>query len=193
MAKTVAPLQSFSASGKIGKSLVFFSHLGRNVVRGLVTPANPMTENQGSQRLLFGALGRSTRAVNLLSEYLYDAKQVTPAGQTWVSIYIRRIIETYGSGASGVTAFLAAFSGHTNDDIFEAQALLLGLSAVEVSYADTTTSISAGAQLYALAVHAMAIRATNPSLFNRAPYTTALASWTTANIVAFKDDVADTM
>jgi len=39
MAKVVAPLGSFSASGKIGKSLVFFSHLGRNVVRGLVTPA----------------------------------------------------------------------------------------------------------------------------------------------------------
>lgn len=189
MAKVVAPLGSFSASGKIGKSLVFFGHLGRNVVRGLVTPANPMTENQGDSRLLLGALGRATRAVVIPSDYLTDVKFVTPAGQTWVSYFIRRMIETYGGGSTGLTALQAAFDGHTKDAVFQSQAVALGLSPVTVAYAGTQTSVAAGVQLYALAVHAMNIKATNPSLFNRAPYTTALASWTTANISAFVDDI----
>lgn len=189
MAKVTAPLQSFSASGKIGKSLVFFPHLGRNVVRGLVTPANPMTPGQGSNRLLLGALGRSMRAVNYLSEYVVDSKVVVPAGQTYVSNYIKRIIENFGSGSAGVTAFLAAFSGHTADAIFESEAVALGLSAVTIPYADTTTTIPAGAQLYALAVMAFLIKASNPDLFDRAPYTVALASWDSGDIASFVTDI----
>lgn len=189
MSKVVAPLQSFSASGKVGKSLVFFSHLGRNVVRGLVTPANPQTGTQGDSRLLLGALGRATRAVVNPSDYLTDVKFVTPAGQTWVSYFIRSMIQFYGGGATGVAALQAAFDGHTKDAVFQSQAVALGLTPVVISYAEEQTTIAAGVQLYALAVHAMNIKASNPSLFNRAPYTTALASWTSANIVAFKDDI----
>lgn len=189
MAKVVAPLGSFSASGKIGKALVFFSHLGRNVVRGLVTPANPMTGTQGDSRLLLGALGRASKAVAYPSDYLTDVKFVTPAGQTWVSYFIRSIIDFYGGGGTGVAALIAAFEGHTKDAIFTSQAALLGLSDLEVSYAEEAQTIPKGAMLYALAVHAMNIKASNPSLFARAPYTTALASWSSANIVSFKDDI----
>lgn len=189
MAKVVAPLQSFSASGKIGKSMVFFSHLGRNVVRGLVTPANPQTGGQGASRLLLGALGRATRAVVVPSDYLNDAKTVTPAGQTWVSYFIRLMIEFYGSGTTGTAALAAAATGHTKTAIFQSEAIALGLTAVSIPYATTTTSLPAGAQLYALAQNAMSIRASNPSLFNRAPYTTALAAWDTADIESFVTDI----
>lgn len=190
MSKVVAPTMGFSASGKLGKSIVYFSHLGRNVVRGLVTPANPMTEGQGQARLLLGALGRATRAVFLGSAYLTDLKTVTPSGQTWVSNFIRRIVEFYGGGSVGVGALISAYEGHTADADFQSEAVGLGLSAVEIPYAGSPDTIVAGAQLYALAVHAMNVKASNPSLFDRAPYTTALASWGSSDVAAFAADIS---
>jgi hypothetical protein len=190
MAKVTAPLGSFSASGKIGKALVFFSHLGRNVVRGLVTPKNPQSETQGDTRLLLGALGRSARGVAQPSDYLAEVVQAVPAGQTWNSSLTRRIIATYGSGAAGVAAFIAAYEaqGATN---WEAQAALRGLTDMTISYAASTQqTITAGAQLYALAVNAIAIHAAYPTLFNATPYTVAIASWTSANVVAHKNYLA---
>lgn len=185
MSKVVAPLQSFSASGKIGKSLVFFSHLGRNVVRGLVTPANPKSETQGDSRLLLGALGRSSRGVVNPSDYYNDVIQAVPAGQTWVSYLVRNIIQTYGSGATGVAALNAAFDGHSATN-WETQAATRGLTDLTISYAASgEQTITAGAQLYALAVHAFAIKAANPSLFTASVFSTALASWDSADVVSF--------
>lgn len=189
MAKVVAPLQSFSASGKVGKSLVFFSHLGRNVVRGLVTPANPMTTTQGDSRLLLGALGRACKAIVNPSDFLTDLKTVTPAGQTYVSYFIRNVIVLFGSGQTGVAALQGAMEGHSATNI-EAVATGAGLSDLEIAYAGTVSTITAGAQLYALASHAMNIKSTNPALFARTPYTTALASWTSANWASFADDLS---
>jgi hypothetical protein len=187
MSKVVAPLQSFSASGKIGKSLVFFSHLGRNVVRGLVTPANPKSEGQGDSRLLLGALGRAVRGVVKPSDYYNDAIQAVPSGQTWVSYFIRNIIATYGTGTTGVAALNSAFDGHSATN-WEAQAALRGLTSLTIPYAKSTENeITAGAQLYALAVHAFALKASNPSLFTATVFNTALASWDSADVVSFVD------
>lgn len=183
MSKVVAPLQSFSASGKIGKSIVFFSHLGRNVVRGLVTPANPQSETQGDSRLLLGALGRASRGVARPSDFYTQVIQAVPAGQTWVSYFVRNIIDTYGGGATGVAALNAAADGQAATN-WEAQAALRGLTDLTISYAASgEQTITAGAQLYALAVQAIAIHAANPTLFNVAPYTTALASWDSSDVV----------
>lgn len=190
MSKVVAPLGSFSASGKIGKALVFFSHLGRNVVRGLVTPANPQSETQGDSRLLLGAIGRSARGVARPSDYYNEIIQNVPAGQTWVSAMISFIINAYGSGATGVAALNAAFEGHSATN-WQAQALLRGLTDLTISYAATgETTITAGAQLYVLAQMAIAKHAQYPALFNVAPYTTALASWDSADVVDHKDYLA---
>lgn len=186
MTKVVAPLGSFSASGKIGKSLVFFSHLGRNVVRGLVTPANPQSETQGDSRLLLGALGRAAKAVSNPSDFYTQIKLVVPAGQTWVSAMIKASIDFYGGGATGVAALNAAADGQAATN-WDAQAAALGLTDVTISYAATgAQTISAGAQLYALARRAIEIRASNPTVFNSAPYTTALASWDSADVVSHK-------
>jgi hypothetical protein len=193
MAKVVAPLGSFSASGKIGKALVFFSHLGRNVVRGLVTPANPQSETQGDSRLLLGALGRSSKGVSNPSDYYTQITAVVPAGQTWVSAMISSSIDFFGSGVTGTAALVAAGDGQAATN-WEAQAALVGLTDVTISYAAAATqTISAGNQLYALARRAIEIRASNPTVFNSAPYTTALASWDSADVVshvAFLNSVA---
>jgi hypothetical protein len=189
MAKVVAPLGSFSASGKIGKSLVFFSHLGRNVVRGLVTPANPQSETQGNSRLLLGAIGRAARAVASPSDWRTDADVVTPAGQTWVSYMIRNVITIFGSGATGVAALNAAADGHSATN-WESQAATLGLTDLTISYAASAeATITAGTQLYAIAAHSMNMADSNPSLFARAPYTTVLASWASADVVSFVADL----
>jgi len=188
MAKVVAPLGSFSASGKIGKSLVFFSHLGRNVVRGLVTPANPKTVTQGDSRLLLGAIGRSARAVVSPSDALTDLKTVTPAGQTWVSYMITNIINIFGSGQTGVAAIAAAKTAHSATN-WETQGTSVGLTDLTISYAGTVSTLDTGDQLYVVAAHAMNVKASNPALFDRAPYTTALASWDSADVVLFVADI----
>lgn len=190
MAKVTAPLGSFNASGKIGKALVFFGHLGRNVVRGLVTPANPQTEGQGDNRLMLGALGRSAKAVVRFSDWYVDAKPLVPAGQTWVSQFITNAIQIFGSGNTGVDALKTALSTHDKAAIWESAGASVGLTTVTIPYAKTgDTALTAGAQLYALAAHTMSLKASNPSSFNRAPYTTVLASWSTANINAFASDL----
>jgi hypothetical protein len=184
MAKVVAPLGSFSASGKIGKALVFFSHLGRNVVRGLVTPANPQSETQGNSRLLLGALGRSARGVARPSDYYTQVSLQVPSGQTWVSNMISYIISAYGTGTTGVAALNAAYDGQAATN-WEAQAALRGLTDLTIEYAlSTEDTITAGAQLYVLAQMAIALRAQYPTVFNSAPYTTALASWDSADVVS---------
>ena len=50
MAKLKAPLLSMGASGQLGKTLVFFPWKGLNVAREYVTPANPQTALQVTQR-----------------------------------------------------------------------------------------------------------------------------------------------
>lgn len=185
MAKVTAPLGSFSASGKIGKALVFFTHLGRNVVRGLVTPANPKSETQGDSRLLLGALGRAAHAVADPSDYLTQAKLAVPAGQTWVSYFIRSMISLYGSGTTGVQAIGTAYGTPTASN-WAAQAATLGLTDLTVSYANSSyKTISAAEMLYVLAQNAASIHGSNPSVFDVAPITTTLASWDSADVVSF--------
>lgn len=190
MTKVVAPLGSFSASGKIGKSLVYFSHLGRNVVRGLVTPKNPKTEAQGDTRLLVGSLGRAVKAVATDSDWLEDVATVTPAGQTWTSAFIRDAVSFFGSGAAGVTALTNAFTGHTESAVFQSEAEDKGLADLTIDYAGSVKTIPAGAMLYAIARYSMAIKGQNPNLFDRVPYTTELASWSEQNIEAFVSEIS---
>lgn len=188
MAKVVAPLQSFSASGKVGKALVFFSHLGRNVVRGLVTPANPQTGSQGMVRLFLGALGRASRVVTIGGPFLTALKTVIPAGQTWVSSMVSYVMGAYAD----VDAFNTAAAGHTKAAVFSSQAALLGLTTVTIPYSSGDTTVTPGAQLYAVAVYANAINAQNPDIFGAsAPWDEVLASWTTTDIVAFVGDITE--
>jgi len=60
LAKLNAPLFSFGASGSIAKALVYFPWKGLNVVRSWVSPANPQTAAQITQR------GRLTACVALI-------------------------------------------------------------------------------------------------------------------------------
>lgn len=56
MAKTTAPLLSFSAAGQIGKTQVYAKWRGRNYVRRHVVPFNPQTTDQTQTRTVFSFL-----------------------------------------------------------------------------------------------------------------------------------------
>jgi len=56
MAKPVAPLLSFGASGKLGDTLVYGSWKGRATARRYVIPANPNSSEQQLTRNTFGFL-----------------------------------------------------------------------------------------------------------------------------------------
>lgn len=53
MAKVLAPLFSFKASGKLANALVYFNWKGLNVIRSYVIPSNPQTGAQDIQRDFF--------------------------------------------------------------------------------------------------------------------------------------------
>ena len=61
MATLHAPLLSFSASGKIAKTMVMQKWKGLNVARQYVVPANPQTAAQTTQRALMASVVASFR------------------------------------------------------------------------------------------------------------------------------------
>lgn len=110
MAKVQGPLMSMQASGKFAGALVFMYRKGANVVRNLVTPANPKSAGQAVSRNIVRACGAAQRFANLC--VLHGAGRaatdkaaliaVTPAGQTWNSYLVFLM-----TGAQGLT-YIAA-------------------------------------------------------------------------------------
>lgn len=93
MAKLIAPLFSFGASGQLGKALVFFPWKGLNVARSFVIPANPSSSGQQTQRGHFGDAVDEWHTVGL------DADDVT----AW-----NRLAATLPNPQSGFNAFVGS-------------------------------------------------------------------------------------
>lgn len=115
MAKVTMPLMSGTASGGFAGTLVFANRKGKNVVRALVTPANPRNAGQTAARNaarvaaagqkwcnaeIFKGAARASSDKNLI-------KAVTPTGQTWNSHLVKGII---GAGALNYTAATASWA-----------------------------------------------------------------------------------
>ena len=119
MAKVSGPLMSMSASGKFGSALVFASRLGKNVVRQLVTPANPMTLPQETARNIVRVAGTAQHFSNksalkgsgrtITDKALLIAS--TPTGQTWNSYLVKLMTgvnaATFGAGQSAYALLTA--------------------------------------------------------------------------------------
>lgn len=82
MAKLKAPLLSLGARGALGKAIVFFPWKGLNVAREYVTPANPQTSGQTTQR------GYLTLAVTRV--HWAQARSSNPLDEADVSAYALR-------------------------------------------------------------------------------------------------------
>jgi hypothetical protein len=96
MAKVSGPLMSMGASGSFGGALVFGLRKGQNVVRQLVTPANPKSADQAAARNIVRVTGAAQRFANLCVDMgagrLVTDKAAliaaTPSGQTWNSYLV---------------------------------------------------------------------------------------------------------
>jgi hypothetical protein len=69
---------------------------------------------------------------------------------------------------------------------------ILGLPILTIEYKSTTSSFVAGLQLYELAKYAIDVHKANPELFNKTPYTKALADWTAQDVATLKADLTTT-
>lgn len=188
-AKLIGPLYSMGASGKIGNAMVFFPWKGLNVVRQWVIPVNKMSEGQGDQRLMLGGTGRSVgeiypntghATVSSFAQQLIDLGLI-PAGQTKQSFLVKYILDHYLNSTTNYAAELAALTGHTEYDVFQSAADTLGIVEFDLDYAGVAPYNKA-LGLYLIAKSAIALG------FTGTPYTTALASWATADINGMLSD-----
>jgi len=195
MAKVTGPLYSMSASGTIGKAMVFFGWKGINVVREWLIPKNLKSPDQGDVRIVFGGLGQATRCVGLAdiahtdSPFGADAKLCNPSGQTWVSFLVQHLTKTYMSDATAYEAMYTAFEGNTQKAIFTAQAAILELADFDISYKGTAHIFSKGMQLFMLAKYGIGMLTLKEGVYNRAPYLTAIGSWGAGDPVLLKTDL----
>lgn len=183
MAKANGPLYSLSASGKIANAMVYFTWKGTNVVRKWLKPANPQSVNQGNQRMLMGGTGRAVGEVRVDSSFaqqLIDLGLV-PGGQSKQSFMVKYILDHYLYDATAYAAELAALTGHAEYDVWGTAADALGVVAFDLDYA-SVAPFDKGLGLYLIAKTAIALG------FTGTPYTTALASWVTADINGMVSD-----
>jgi len=177
MAKVTGPLFSMSASGSMGKAIVFFGWKGTSVVRQWLKPANPQSASQGNQRIMLGGLGRAVGEIKpsfSLAQQLIDLGLI-PGGQTKQSFLVKYILDHYLTDATAYAAQLAECTGHTSYGAFGAAATTLGLVDFDLDYA-TNAPFDKALGLYLIAKSTIALALVGT------PYTTAIASWVTADV-----------
>lgn len=183
MAKVTGPLFSVSASGKIADTLVFFGWKGVNVVRQWLVPANPQVAAQGDQRIMLGGTGRAVGKIQpakVFAQQLIDLNLI-PGGQTKQSFLVKYILDHYITGATSYLAELSACTNHTVYEAFQAAADTLAIVEFDLDYA-TNAAYDKALGLYLIAKAAIDLD------FTGTPYTTAIASWVTADVNGMIND-----
>jgi hypothetical protein len=184
MAKTTGPLYSLSASGKLANAMVYFTWKGIGVCREWLRPANPQTAAQGNRRTMLGGTGRACGEIVVSSAFhqqLIDLALI-PGGQTKQSFMVDYIMSHYLTNPTAFGTYLTEFTGHTYKTVFQTLADTLGVVGFSLTY-DTIAEYDKGLGLYLMAKTAIALG------FTGTPYTTALASWVTADIEGFGADL----
>lgn len=184
MAKTIMPLLSAEASGKIAKSMVFFYWKGLNVVRKYTIPANPRSLDMKSVRMKLAALGKNIAAMTTAApagKIVTVLKAAAPANMIWNSYFVKAALDQIKSDAA-FTAAEAAFAAHAHKGVFDASAASLGMSDILPGVAFSQT-VSAGFQLYLGAYAAQKL-----GLVGTTNYGADLSSWVTQDITSFAKD-----
>jgi len=182
MAKVDGPLFSLGARGKIGDAIVFFPWKGLHVVRQWLIPANPKSADQGTMRLILGALGRACSPINTTSDFAADVRLYADEGATWVSAIIKYMIDQVVNDGTEWDALVTEYEAHTATAAFDTEAAALSLAQLDVSYKGCSDLAAPGMILYLIAKFATNYELLGTKGFQRSPYTIALASWVEANI-----------
>jgi hypothetical protein len=183
MAKATGPLYSLSASGKLADAMVYFTWKGINVVREWLKPVNKKTTGQGDQRIMLGGTGRAVGEIMPTSDFaqqLIDLGLI-PGGQTKQSYLVKYILDHYLVDATAYVAQLLALTSHAEYDVWGTAADALGIVEFDLDYA-TIAAYNKSLGLYLIAKASIALG------FTGTPYTTALASWVTADINGMVSD-----
>lgn len=184
MAKTIMPLLSAEASGKIAKSMVFFYWKGLNVVRKYTIPSNPRSLDMKSVRMKLAALGKNIAAMTTAApagKIVTVLKAAAPANMIWNSYFVKAALDQIKSDAA-FTAAEAAYAAHAQKGVFDASAASLGMSDILPGVAFSQT-VSAGFQLYLGAYAAQKL-----GLVGTTNYGADLSSWVTQDITSFAKD-----
>lgn len=185
MVKLGGPCHSLSASGTIAKAITFFTHKGVACARQWVVPHNTKTTGQGDQRIIMGGTGRAVGKVQVGSDFaqqLIDLGLI-PGGQSKQSFLVKYIVDHFLMDATAYTNELAALTGHAEYDVWGTTADTLGIVAFDLDYA-AIAEYNKALGLYLIAKASIALG------FTGTPYTTALASWVTADIQGMAADFA---
>lgn len=159
MAKVTGALFSLSASGKFAEAIVFTAWKGRQVVRQLVTPANPKSADQVAQRNMVRATGVAQHWANLTVEkgagrLKTDKELLTelaPAGQAWNGFLNKAMI---GAGSTIYDAAAAAWAALTAGEKTAWDTAAGGLAPIypatnqEIAGGATGTPLTAGQGFY---------------------------------------------
>lgn len=182
MAKVTGPLMSFSASGKIGNAIVFFTWKGRDVVRQWLIPRNPEFPDQGDIRQIIGGLGRAVGKLTKIGAYAVKlvGSEAIPSDQTRQSYLVKFLKDAYiaGKGATmtgNYATILAELTGLGVYTAWQAGAVAAAIGDFAIVYA-SIDPFEGALGLYLLAKAAIAHN------FTGAPYTVGLSAWTGAQI-----------
>jgi len=180
MAKVTGPLMSMTASGKIGDAIVFGMLKGQAVVRSFVIPANPMSADQGDQRIVVGGTGRACGKVAVTSNFntKLSAKGVVTGVQTKQSYLVKYILAHYLDTMTKYSAELAAVTAYSGITSWNAGADTLGITAFDLDYATVGQ--------YSKALGLTLLYKTQQALaFTGSAYTPTLATMTATKVHAF--------
>lgn len=179
MCKVTGPMHSDGASGQFGKAMVFAGWKGTSYVRKYVVPANPMSSDQGDQRIIMGGVGRVAGKVTVLGDVNGQLATlgVVPAGQSKQSYLVKYILSHILVNPAALTSIQSDFEAHSAKSDFNTSAAAAGLATFDLEYA-AIAPFTAGQQLYVLAKALIAIGLTGE------PFATALASWDASEISA---------
>ena len=190
-AKTFGPLLSVSASGQIGKSLIFQKTRGFNVVRQYFQPRYTESATQCDQRLVFACTAQAIGAVDPDRPYLQDLQTIIPQYETWPSFVHRYVFERFGSGHAAVLAIHAQYTRLNEVFLDNVAEQIQFRDMVFLCATDGGRTLTSGASIVLLIDLAFHFRALHPNLFNRPVYSDDLESWTFQDYLDFKSDFTD--
>ena len=176
MAKVTGPLFSMSASGTLGKALVYAGWKGVAYVRQWIKPANPQSGAQGDVRLIMGGLAKACAPIEKDSAFYDRIVALTPSGQSWISYVLQYMRNILYADSTHYEQLITDVKAHSAYSDWTAGAVAANLQCFDIDYKDTTNPFEKAAQLYALAEWGFSAGETS------APFATALASWTATEI-----------
>lgn len=178
MAKVTGPLFSMTASGQLGKAIVYASWKGIEYVREYLIPANPKTANQGDVRLVLGGLARAFGPIERDSDFYDRISGLIPGGQSWISYLISYAKSVLYPTTAHFEKLISDVQNHTAYADWQTGADDANLHCFDIAYKGTAYAFEKAAMLYAIAEVGFSLG------FTTGPFATALASWSNTQIDA---------